>query len=350
MQAQVRIPLTSLASRAGCAAKLGPGTLARVLQPLTIQTHPQLLVGLWTSDDAAVFRLTPELALIQTIDFFTPIVDDPWTYGAIAAANAMSDVYAMGGDVQLALNVAAFPDDLPEEVITAIFAGAAAKVQEAGGVIAGGHTIVDAEPKFGLSVTGTVHPDRFLTKAGARPGDRLILTKPIGTGIIATALKRGAVTDADMAAATASMLTLNRQAATAARSAGGVHACTDVTGFGLLGHCSEIAIKSGVGLHLNAGAVPTLPNATAYVAAGHVPAGLRRNREYYSTLAGGITIAGDVEPDVATLLFDPQTSGGLLFAVAPGALATFTAAFERQNLPYWLIGQVASGSGIVVSP
>lgn len=348
MQGQEQIRLTELATCAGCAAKMGPGTLARVLQPLAMATHPDLLVGLQTSDDAAVFRLTPDLAVIQTLDFFTPIVDDPWTFGAIAATNAMSDVYAMGGDVQLALNVAAFPEDMPEEVVTAIFAGAAAKVEEAGAVIAGGHTIVDAEPKFGLSVTGTVHPDRFLTKAGARPGDRLLVTKALGTGVISTAVKRGAASPADAQAAIDSMLTLNRRSAEAIRAVPGVHACTDVTGFGLLGHASEVAIKSGVGLEIAAGAVPTLPNATGYVAEGFVPGGLLRNRDYYTTLGGGITVAPGVDPDLATLLFDPQTSGGLLVAVAESGLANLTAALAARNLPYWVIGQAKAGSGIVV--
>ncbi len=349
MQVQEHIKLTELASCAGCAAKMGPGTLARILQPLTMNTHPDLLVGLQTSDDAAVFRLTPDLAVIQTIDFFTPIVDDPWTFGAIAATNAMSDVYAMGGDVQLALNVAAFPEDMPDDVVTAIFAGAAAKVEEAGAVIAGGHTIVDAEPKFGLSVTGTVHPERFLTKAGAEPGDRLLMTKPIGTGVISTAVKRGAAAPTDAAAAIDSMLTLNRRSAEAVRAVSGVHACTDVTGFGLLGHASEFALKSGVGLEINAGAVPTLPNATGYVAGGYVPGGLHRNRDYYTTLGGGITIAADVDPDLATLLFDPQTSGGLLVAVSENQLADLSPAFDARDLPYWIIGRVHAGSGIVVS-
>ena len=349
MQAHAEFALTSLASRAGCAAKMGPGTLARILQPLAVQTHPQLLLGLQTSDDAAVFRLTPELAVIQTIDFFTPIVDDPWTFGAIAAANAMSDVYAMGGDVQMALNVSAFPEDLPEAVITAIFAGAAAKVEEAGGVIAGGHTIVDSEPKFGLSVTGTVHPARFLTKAGAQPGDQLLLTKPIGTGIIATAIKRQAAAEEDADAAIASMLTLNRAAAETARGFEGLHACTDVTGFGLVGHSAEIAIKSGVGLRLRASAIPILPHATDYVAAGHVPAGLRRNLDYYTTLGGGITIDRDVDPDLAALLFDPQTSGGLLLAVTGESVAPLSAAFDEAGVPYWIIGEAMAGDGITVA-
>ncbi len=187
-----RIRLTQLASCAGCAAKMGPDRLAQALLPLTADSHPDLLVGLQTSDDAAVFRMNDEQAIVQTVDFFPPIVDDPYSYGAIAAANSMSDVFAMNGSVLLALSVAAFPAEMPIEAITSIFEGAADKVREAGGIIAGGHTVIDAEPKYGLSVTGTVHPDRIWTKAGARPGDELILTKPLGTGLITTALKNGA--------------------------------------------------------------------------------------------------------------------------------------------------------------
>ena len=194
---------------------MGPATLAQVLSPLVQHTHPDLLVGLQTSDDAAVYRLSDDLAIIQTLDFFTPIVDDPWTYGAIAAANSMSDVYAMGGDVLLALNIAAFPDTLPPQILSAIFAGAAAKVAEVGAVIAGGHTVTDDEPKYGLCVTGTIHPDRVLTKAAAQPGDRLFLTKPLGTGAVTTALKNQQVDSAHLDAAVASMLTLNRAAALA---------------------------------------------------------------------------------------------------------------------------------------
>jgi selenide,water dikinase len=254
------------------------------------------LVGLQTSDDAAVFRLSPEQAIIQTIDFFTPIVDDPWTYGAIAAANSMSDVYAMGGDVLLALNVAAFPQSLDPAVVSAVFEGAATKVSEAGGVIAGGHTVVDDEPKFGLSVTGTIHPDRILTKAGARPGDRLFLSKPIGTGVVTTALKRDAVDAADLAAAVEAMLTLNRAASAAAREVAGVHACTDITGFGLLGHAAEVAAKSDVGLRLRAGAVPLLTGAERYAAAGHQAGGLGRNRDHFAGHGAGIRFDPAVPP------------------------------------------------------
>ena len=319
-----------------------------MLRPLAHHHHPDLLVGLQTSDDAAVFRLSPDLAIVQTIDFFTPIVDDPWTYGAIAAANSMSDVYAMGGDVKLALNVAALPEDLPPAVVTAIFEGGASKVAEAGGVIAGGHTVTDKEPKYGLSVTGTIHPDRVLTKAGARPGDRLFLSKPLGTGVVTTALKREQASAADVESAIASMLTLNRAASLLARQVGGVGACTDVTGFGLLGHASEVVAKSGVGLRISAGAVPLLPGAADYAAAGHLPGGLVRNRDFYADAGGGIRIAPDVDPTVAALLFDPQTSGGLLLTIAADRAAALRATFVGSGVPLWEIGEVVAEAGIDV--
>ena len=328
---------------------MGPAALAQVLRPLTQRSHPDLLVGLQTSDDAAVYRLSADLAIIQTVDFFTPIVDDPWTYGAVAAANSMSDVYAMGGDILLALNVAAFPDDLSPEVLTAVFEGGASKVAEAGGIIAGGHTVTDDEPKYGLSVTGTIHPDRILTKAGARPGDRVFLTKPLGTGVVTTALKRGEADAADVDAAIALMLTMNRAASLAAREVGGVHACTDITGFGLLGHAAEVATKSGVGLRLNASAVPFLPGAARYAAAGQIAGGLLRNREFFAVADGGIRMDPGVDADVATLLYDPQTSGGLFLTIAPEQADTLRAAFAAGELPLWEIGEVVPDAGIVVT-
>src|ERR671918_998802 len=227
---------------------MGPSALAQVLRPLTLATHPDLVVGLQTSDDAAVYRIAPDLAVVQTVDFFPPIVDAPWTYGAIAAANSMSDVYAMGGTILFALNVAGFPEDLPPHMITAIFQGGADKVAEAGAIIAGGHTVTDAEPKFGLVVTGTIHPNQVWTKAGALPGDLLFLTKPIGTGIVATALKSQKARAADVEAATASMLTLNRAAAETARAAGGGHSPDDINPLRPRGPASERAAKSRDGL------------------------------------------------------------------------------------------------------
>lgn len=350
MHTQEHIRLTSMASCAGCAAKMGPATLAKILQPLTGATHPDLIVGLQTSDDAAVFRLTPDLAIVKTVDFFTPIVDDPWTFGAIAATNAMSDVYAMGGTVRLALNIAGFPEDFPPELITAVFEGAAAKVAEAGAIIAGGHTITDPEPKFGLVVTGTVHPNLVWTKAGARPGDRLFLTKPIGNGIIVTAARQDAAAPDHLSAAIDVMLTLNRASAEAARRIEGVHAVTDVTGFGLLGHASEVALKSNVAITISGTSVPLLPGVVDYAAAGHTSGGLGRNRDHYASAGSGIRFGAGVDPVLQTVLYDPQTSGGLLLAVDPEQTETLALEFASAELPLWEIGRVDSGSGIEVDP
>jgi selenide,water dikinase len=329
---------------------MGPEALAQVLRPLAIQTHPNLLVGLQTSDDAAVYLVAPGVAIVQTIDFFTPIVDDPWTYGAIAAANSMSDIYAMGGDVILALNVADFPDGMAPEIVTAIFEGAAAKVAEAGAVIGGGHTVTDAEPKFGLSVTGRIAPDRILSKAAAKPGERLFLTKPVGTGVVATALKRDECDPNHLAAAVASMLTLNRDASLALRELTSVRACTDVTGFGLLGHASEMAERSGVKLTISAASVPLLPGAYGYAAGGAIASGLGRNRRYFETHAGGIAIDPAVDPTLATLLFDPQTSGGLLFTTPEAEAESVRTAFAGRGADLWEIGTTGSGRGIAVVP
>lgn len=344
------IRLTTLASSAGCAAKMGPAMLSSVLRPLTLATHPDLLVGLQTSDDAAVYRLAPDLALVQTVDFFTPIVDDPWTFGAIAAANSMSDVYAMGGTVLFALNVAGFPDSMPPAVISAIFEGAAAKVAEADAVIAGGHTVIDAEPKFGLVVTGRIHPEQVWTKAGAQPGDVLFLTKPIGTGIVVTAMKRDAASAEDAEAATNSMLRLNRTAAELARSVGGIHAATDVTGFGLMGHSSEMSAKSGVRLVISAGSVPLLPGVPGYAAGGYIAGGLGRNRDHFAQFGAGVAFHPEVDPTLQAIMFDPQTSGGLLFSVDPARAQALHDAFTGAGQPLWQIGHVESGSGIVVTP
>ncbi len=324
---------------------MSPAALAQVLRPLQFQHHEQLIVGLQTSDDAAVFRLSADLAIVQTIDFFTPIVDDPYTYGAIAAANSMSDIYAMGGDVSFALNVVAFPDDLDPSVLAAVIQGGADKVAEAGGVIAGGHTVTDKEPKYGLSVTGLIHPDRVWTKAGAVAGDVLFLTKPIGTGILATALKNQVVAPDDIAAAVASMSMLNRRASEIAREFP-VSACTDITGFGLIGHASEIASKSSVQLVIEAARVPLLPGALEYANAGQQPGGLGRNRTFYE--ASGASIDPTVDSTIGALLYDPQTSGGLLFAIPEKNASAFAAAFATSNEQIWKIGEVRAGTGLVV--
>lgn len=302
--------------------------------------HPKLLVGLGVADDAAVYQIDAETAVVATLDFFAPVVDDPRDYGAIAAANAMSDVYAMGGEVVMALNIAAFPEDLPPAVQTAILAGAAEKVAEAGGVIAGGHTIWDPEPKFGLSVMGLVHPGRILSKAGLQPGDVLYLTKPIGTGTILSAAKQGKADPTWVAAATASMLRLSRHASHLAREAG-LSAATDITGFGLIGHLWEMAERSGVAVSLDAGRVPLLLGARECSAMGVHTGGEGRNREWVGKNA---TIAPSVAEDTAALLFDPQTSGGLLLAASVARAPALEAAFERDGEPLYRIGEASEGA------
>src|SRR5881392_3890563 len=249
---------------------MAPGDLQEVLEALKPlgRAHPDLLIGLGAADDAAVWRITPEVAIVETVDFFPPVVDDPWTWGAISAANSMSDVFAMGGEVLFALAVEGFPRELPKAIIAEVFRGGAEKVAEAGGVIAGGHTVIDAEPKYGLCVTGRVHPDRILIKGGLRPGDRLFLSKPLGTGVITTAAKDGHASAATLAGAVASMLGLNRVAAEVARESGAKGA-TDITGFGFLGHAGEMVKASRAGISIVAARIPLLPGAGELAAAGH---------------------------------------------------------------------------------
>ncbi len=299
------------------------------------------------SDDAAVYRIADDLALVQTVDFFPPIVDDPYTFGAIAAANALSDVYAMGGRPILALAIAGFPENFPQQIIGAILQGGADKVAEAGAVVAGGHTVIDQEPKYGLCVTGLVHPDRVTAKANARPGDILLLTKPIGTGVITTAHKRDQARPEDLAAAVASMLRLNRGAAEAAASVG-VHSATNITGYGLLGHAGELARNSGVGLRIELARVPLLPGALDYARRGIFPGGLGRNREYLLG-DGFVTYADGVEAAHAQLLFDPQTSGGLLLALPRATVAPLIEQMAAAGESCWEIGEVVEGGGISIS-
>jgi selenide, water dikinase len=332
---------------------MGPEDLAHVLRHLTAKEHPpELLVGLDVADDAAVWRLDDERALVQTVDFFTPIVDDPYTYGAIAAANSLSDVYAMGGEPFLALAVAAFPANLPKDILAEIFRGGAEKAQEAGVVIAGGHTVTDDEPKYGLSVSGMVHPERVLTKAAARPGDTVYLTKPLGTGVITTALKKERAWPEHVDAAVAWMLHLNRDAARILARFPRVRACTDITGFGLLGHGYEMAAASGVCLAIESAAVPFMDGALAYAEADLLPGGADRNQAYLEAAdasgAPRVAVSGDVEPHRAAALHDPQTSGGLLFA-APGPVADqVEAAFRADDQPLWRIGRFVEGHGVQV--
>lgn len=304
------------------------------------EAHPNLLVGMGIADDAAVYRIDDETAVVATLDFFAPVVDDPYTYGAIAAANAMSDVYAMGGEVVLALNIAAFPQGLPPDVQTEILRGGAEKVAEAGGVIAGGHTIWDEEPKYGLSVLGRVHPGRIFRKDGLEPGDVLFLTKPLGTGTILSAARDGKAEAGWVEGAIASMTRLNRHAAHLAARLG-VRAATDVTGFGLLGHLWEMTERSGVSVEIDSASVPLLDGAPECSRLGAHTGGEGRNRDWVGAHAD---LSASVDARVAALLFDPQTSGGLLLAVAPGRADEAEALFAVDGEPLWRIGSVSAGA------
>jgi selenide, water dikinase len=290
---------------------MGPGDLAAVLAPIPAISDERLLVGRETFDDAGVYKISDDLALVQTVDFFAPIVDDPFDFGQIAAANALSDIYAMGGEPITALAICAFPTaDLPLEILTHILEGAHDKVHEAGAFIVGGHTVIDTELKFGLAVTGRAHPARLLTNAAAKVGDRLVLTKAIGTGVIATAAKRGIAASRVVEAMIEQMKALNRDASRAALDVG-AKCATDITGFGLIGHASHIARASNVTLRIRADSVPIIPGAPEAIAAGAKPDGLQRNADYVAPL----TSWGSARDFMRDLLCDPQTSGGLLVAV-----------------------------------
>jgi selenide,water dikinase len=309
--------------------------------------YPDLLVGLGLPDDAAVYRLSGDQAIIETVDFFPPVVDDPYTFGAVAAANALSDIYAMGGRPLFALNLAAFPDDQPLAVLSEILRGGAEKVREAGAVIAGGHTVTDKEPKYGLAVTGLVHPDRILAKGGARTGDRLVLTKSLGTGVLTTAHKQGVVAEADLQAAVDSMTRLNRKASEAVLATPGVHGLTDVTGFGLLGHAHEMAHLAGVGITLEYARLSWLGNVCDYAQRWIFPGGAERNEAFYGrwvSLAPGRVLA-DWE---IRLLHDPQTSGGLLIAVAADELEALVERLQAAGEAAHVIGEVGPGQGELV--
>ncbi len=290
---------------------MGPATLSQVLRQLPVYEDANLLVGPHNSDDAAVYKISEEVALIQTLDFFTPVVDDPYVFGQIAAANALSDVYAMGGRPLLALNIVCFPNCLPVDVLGQTLKGGAEKVKEAGAIIAGGHTVQDDEPKYGLSVVGLAHPLEVITNAGAKAGDLLILTKPLGTGIICTALKAQMASREAYSAAVNSMAALNDRASFAMKEAGAT-ACTDITGFGLLGHAAEMARASKVSLIFYLAEIPLLPQALELAAMGLVPGGAYNNREF---LNGEVFFDPEITPEYRAILFDPQTSGGLLIAV-----------------------------------
>jgi selenide, water dikinase len=283
-----------------------------VLRQLPARSHPNVIVGTETSDDAGVFRLNDDLAIVNTVDFFTPIVDDPYVFGQIAAANALSDVYAMGADPLTALNIVGFPKGQMEmEVLADVIRGGLERAAAADTVVIGGHTIIDPELKYGMAVTGVVHPDKVIRNSGARAGDVLVLTKPLGTGIVTTALKQRKASRGHVRAAVQSMVTLNRAASSAMR-AFSVHACSDVTGFGLLGHATEMAMASGVTLVLEADRLPLLPGARQLAEQGFLTGGCRRNRDY---LQDKVVVEGHVGGALEEIAFDPQTSGGLLIAV-----------------------------------
>jgi len=322
--------------------------LAQVLRPLqkvfATEEYPDLLVGLNTPDDAAVWRLDEKRSLVVTTDFFTPVVDDAYTYGAVSAANAMSDLYAMGATPFLALNIAAVPVDLPLEIVGEIFRGGAEKVKEAGAVVAGGHTIQDDEPKFGLVAIGMCPHDQLMTKAGARAGEVLVLTKPIGTGVITTALRQDAVEDEHLQEAVTWMMRLNATASRLAVEAG-VKAATDVTGFGLLGHGMELADASGVSLRINLPSVPFLSGAKMYAQKGIYPGGSANNRTHFGPR---VNFADSIDEYDRMLLFDAQTSGGLLLAVPESELEKLLSEAAAQKLATWTIGVVEQGSGIHV--
>jgi selenide,water dikinase len=336
------VPLTSLAKAGGCAAKYAAAQLETLLGGLVPAEAEDLIVGLDPADDAAVYRLDAERAIVFTVDFFPPLVDDPRAFGAIAATNALNDVFAMGGSPLLALSVAAFPEELPVEVLGSVLEGAEERVRAAGALLAGGHTIRDEEPKYGLAVVGTVHPDAVWTKSGARPGDALFLTKPLGTGIVLQAQREGRGSSAAIEAAIESMLGLNRAAADALRPFS-PSAVTDVTGFGLLGHVHELAVRSGVRAVVEAENLPALPSAFELAHAGVRTGGDRRNREFAAR-----HVEGAASKALEALAYDPQTAGGLLITLPAVRAAVLQATFAGEGLFIRRIGEIEEGSGVLL--
>ena len=314
-----------------------------MLGKLARQQDPNVLVGFDKADDAGVYLVAPNLALVQTVDFFTPIVDDPYTFGQIAATNALSDVYAMGGRPVSALAMVCFPEKGDFTVLEQILAGGLSKMIEAGCTIVGGHSIRDPEIKFGYAVTGTIDPKRVMTNSGARVGDQLVLTKALGTGVISTAIKKGEAKPEWIEAATRSMTTLNRSSAEIALKYD-VHAMTDITGFGLIGHAREMALGSGVAIEFDASKIPVMTGAMECIRAGFIPGGLKNNREFAECL---VEYADGVAEDLRTLIYDPQTAGGLLVSVGSRA-AELVAELKRAGLPAAAVGRVVEGTGIRV--
>lgn len=332
------IKLTGQVKAGGCASKISPAILERVLSQLPKQTNPNVLVGFETADDAGIYRINDSLALVQTVDFFTPMVDDPYTYGQIAATNALSDVYAMGGIPISALAILGYPENGDLDTLAAIMAGGLSKMLEAGCAVIGGHSVKDAEMKFGYAVTGTIHPDRILKNKGARVGDVIFLTKAIGTGVITTAIKRGLARQEWIDAATKSMTTLNKNAAIAIAAAGlRVNAMTDVTGFGLAGHAREMALASAVSIEFSILNIPLLDGALACVQAKAIPGGLIANRDFAECV---VHAPAGIEPERMTLFFDPQTAGGLLISIDPADADKLEELTREAGTPAIRIGKV----------
>jgi selenide, water dikinase len=338
------IRLTELSSCAGCAAKLGAAELRSVMERVSPATDDRVLVGYGSSDDAGVYLVREDLALVSTVDFFPPIVDDPFDFGRIAATNALSDVYAMGGRPLTALNIVAFPEELDLEILARILEGGASVARRAGVAVIGGHTIKDAEPKYGMAVTGVVDPQRIVTNAGARAGDALVLTKPLGTGILTTALRRGAIRANELDEAVRAMTTLN-DVASSAMLAAAAHAATDITGFGLLGHAVNMARASGVRPVIDAKSVPFMARVLELIAADVVPGGTRHNAE---THAAFTDFAASVPAAVRIGLSDAQTSGGLLIAVAPDSVDQLLRDLHERGALAAIVGDAREGTGIEV--
>ena len=334
------IKLTKLSKCAGCGAKVGAGVLAQLLDGIKVHSDPNLLVGFDKSDDASVYKVSDELALVQTVDFFPPIADDPYTFGRIAATNALSDVYAMGGEPKLCLNIMAVPKDMPKEAVHEILRGGYDKVYEAGALITGGHSIYDEEPKYGLAVTGFVHPDRVLTNSGAREGDVLFLTKPLGIGILTTAAKAGLMEKPLLDRVYEQMMRLNRDARDVMVKYR-VHACTDVTGFSLMGHLLEMMQGSGLAADIRTDMIDILPEALDFARMGILPEGMYRNRSF----AEPYVEPGQVELALQDVLYDPQTSGGLLIAVDPADADAMGRELDGRVLSAQRIGRVKAFKG-----
>ena len=328
-----KVKLTSMSPAAGCAAKIGPGTLAGILQGLPGFEDPNLLVGIETSDDGAVYQISEDTALIQTLDFFPPMVDDPYVFGQVAAANALSDIYAMGGEPKVALNIVAWPNCVNPKFLGEILKGGADKVKEAGAVLAGGHSIQDDVPKYGLSVTGLVHPDKVYKNCGAEPGDVLVLSKPLGTGIVNTAVKAEMASEEAEAEVIRVMTTLNKKAKEILEKFP-VHACTDVTGFGLLGHLNEM-INNSVSVEIDSISIPVIKGALHYAEEFLLTAAAQRNRNH---VGDNVDFSENITFAMEELLFDPQTSGGLLFAVKKEDALPFLKELKNEGFPAAIVG------------